>query len=150
MISVSPATFIYGKTKKIGKKNQQQAPLQQNNNPPLHPPHPFDTLIKLKFFELGMQIASGKAVPLCTSVVGSGQGTVKGRRRQGRQRKRLEDNIREWTGLEFAKSQRAVENRIKWRKLLVKSSMVVAFSWPAGIFFGECLTIHSLFVFFFF
>ena len=38
------------------------------------------------------------------------QGTVKGGRRQGRQRKRLEDNIREWTGLEFAKSQRAVEN----------------------------------------
>ena len=32
------------------------------------------------------------------------QGTVKGGRRQGRQRKRLEDNIREWTGLEFAKS----------------------------------------------
>ena len=32
------------------------------------------------------------------------QGTVKGGRRQGRQRKRGEDNIREWTGLEFAKS----------------------------------------------
>ena len=29
------------------------------------------------------------------------QGTVKGGRRQGRQRKRWEDNIREWTGLEF-------------------------------------------------
>ena len=39
------------------------------------------------------------------------QGTVKGGRRQGRQRKRLEDNIREWTDLEFGKSQRAVENR---------------------------------------
>ena len=39
------------------------------------------------------------------------QGTVKGARRQGRQRKRWEDNIREWTGLEFAKSQRAAENR---------------------------------------
>ena len=44
------------------------------------------------------------------------QGTVKGRRRQGRQRKRWEDNIREWAGLEFAKSRRAVENREKWRK----------------------------------
>ena len=32
------------------------------------------------------------------------QGTVKGGRRQGRQTKRWEDNIREWTGLEFAKS----------------------------------------------
>ena len=39
------------------------------------------------------------------------RGTVKGGKRQGRQRKRWEDNIREWTGLEFAKSQRAVENR---------------------------------------
>ena len=37
------------------------------------------------------------------------QGTVKGGRRQGRQRKRWEDNIREWTGLEFGKSRRAVE-----------------------------------------
>ena len=42
----------------------------------------------------------------------------KGGRRQGRQRKRWEDNVREWTGLEFAKSQRTVENRgKKWRKL---------------------------------
>ena len=38
------------------------------------------------------------------------------------QRKRWEDNIREWTGLEFGKSQRAVENREKWRKLVAKSS----------------------------
>ena len=44
------------------------------------------------------------------------QGTVNGRRRQGRQRKRWEDNIREWTGLEFAKSKRAVENRGKKRE----------------------------------
>ena len=48
------------------------------------------------------------------------QGTMKEGRRQGRQRKRWEDNIREWTGLEFGKSQRAVENREKWRKLVVK------------------------------
>ena len=34
------------------------------------------------------------------------QGTVKERRRQGRQKKRWEDNIRGWTGLEIAKSQR--------------------------------------------
>ena len=32
------------------------------------------------------------------------QGTVKGGRSQGGQRRRWEDNIREWTGLEFAKS----------------------------------------------
>ena len=52
------------------------------------------------------------------------QGTVKGVRRRGRQKKRWEDNTREWTCLEFAKSQRAVENREKWRKLVVKSSVV--------------------------
>ena len=52
------------------------------------------------------------------------QGTVKGERRQGKQRKKWEDNIREWTGLEFGKSQRAVENREKWRKLVAKSSVV--------------------------
>ena len=52
------------------------------------------------------------------------QGTVKGGKRQGRQRKRWEDNIREWTGLEFGRSQRAVENRKKWRKLVAKSSVV--------------------------
>ena len=49
---------------------------------------------------------------------------MKGRRRQGRQRERWEDNIREWTGLEFARSQRAVENRGKWRKVVAKSSVV--------------------------
>ena len=42
------------------------------------------------------------------------QGTVKMGRRPGRQRKRWKDNFKEWTGLEFAKSQRAVENREKW------------------------------------
>ena len=53
------------------------------------------------------------------------QGTVKGGRRQGRQRKRWEDNLREWTGLEFAKPKTAVENREKWRKLVAKSSVVL-------------------------
>ena len=32
---------------------------------------------------------------------------------------RWEDNIREWTGFEFAKSQKTAENREKWRKLMV-------------------------------
>ena len=38
------------------------------------------------------------------------QGTVKEGRKPDRQKKRWEDSIREWTDLEFAKSQRAVEN----------------------------------------
>ena len=49
------------------------------------------------------------------------QGTVKGGRSQGRQRKRWEDNIME---LEFGKPKRAVENREKWRKLVTKSPVV--------------------------
>ena len=52
------------------------------------------------------------------------QGTVKGGRRPGRQKRRWEDNFREWTGLEFGKSKRAVKNRRKWRKLVAKSSVV--------------------------
>ena len=52
------------------------------------------------------------------------QGTVKGERRQGRQMKSWEDIIRKWTGLEFGKSQRAVENRQKWRKLVAILSVM--------------------------
>ena len=37
---------------------------------------------------------------------------------------RNSDNIREWTGLEFAKSQRVVEIMEKWRKRVAKSSVV--------------------------
>ena len=65
----------------------------------------------------------------CLPFIRSGQNhllqvTVKGGRRQGRQRKRWEDDIREWIRLAFAKSQRAVGNRGKWRKLVVNSSVV--------------------------
>ena len=52
------------------------------------------------------------------------QGTVKSGKRQGRQRKRWKDNIREWTGLEFTKFQRAEEDRGKWKILVAKSSVV--------------------------
>ena len=49
------------------------------------------------------------------------QGTVKGRRRQGRQRKRWEDNIREWTVRE---AQEGSGEQGKWRKLVAKLSVV--------------------------
>ena len=51
------------------------------------------------------------------------QGTVKGERRQGRHRNRWEDNIREWTGLEFGKSQGSREQG-KMEKMVAKSSVV--------------------------
>ena len=48
---------------------------------------------------------------------------MKGEEDKADRKKRWED-IRERTGLEFGKSPRAVENREKWRKLVVKSSVV--------------------------
>ena len=62
---------------------------------------------KLRWYGHVSRSASGLAKTIL-------QGTVKGWRRQGRQRKRWEDNIREWTGLEFGRSQRAMENRENW------------------------------------
>ena len=53
------------------------------------------------------------------------QGTVKGGRRQGGKMKRWEDNIREWTGMEFGKTQRTVENRDKWRKLVAVKGLMM-------------------------
>ena len=41
------------------------------------------------------------------------QGTVKGGRRQGGQRKRWEDNIREWTGLEFGPEGSGEQGKIE-------------------------------------
>ena len=83
-------------------------------------PHEDLTIVKrrkLQWYSTVISRSSGLAKTIL-------QGTVKGGRRQGRHRKRWEDNIREWTGLQFAKAQRAVENREKWRKLVAKSSVV--------------------------
>ena len=52
------------------------------------------------------------------------QGTVQGGRRRGRQRKRWEDNIKEWSGLEWNIMLRKAENREECRKLVVKSTVV--------------------------
>ena len=52
------------------------------------------------------------------------QGTVKGKRKRGRQKKRWEDNIKEWTGMDFASSTRASENRSRWKGTVANSSVV--------------------------
>ena len=52
------------------------------------------------------------------------QGTVKGKRKRGRQKKRWEDNIKEWTGMDFASSTRAPENRSRWKEIVANSSVV--------------------------
>ena len=52
------------------------------------------------------------------------QSIVQVKRRKGRQKKRLEDNIKEWTGMDFASSTRAAEDRTRWTRIVVKSSVV--------------------------
>ena len=52
------------------------------------------------------------------------QGTVKGKRKRSRQKKRWEDNIKEWTGMDFASSTRAAENRSRWKGIVANSSVV--------------------------
>ena len=52
------------------------------------------------------------------------QGTVIGQRKRGRQKKRWEDNIKEWTGMDFASSTREAENKTRWKKTVANSSVV--------------------------
>ena len=53
------------------------------------------------------------------------QGTVKGARRRGRQKKRWEDNIKEWTGVGLGDSLRAAEDREVWEGIVATSSVVL-------------------------
>ena len=50
-------------------------------------------------------------------------GLGKGKRRRGRQKKRWQDNIKEWTGIDFASSTRTAENMTKLRGIVAKSSL---------------------------
>ena len=52
------------------------------------------------------------------------QGTVKGQRKRGRQKRRWEDNIKEWIGMDFASSARGAENRTRWKGIVGISSVV--------------------------
>ena len=80
-----------------------------------------DLLTIVKRRKLQWYVHASRSSGLAKTIL---QGTVQGGRRQGGQRKRWEDNLRELTCLEFGRSQRAVENRGKWRKLVAKSSVV--------------------------
>ena len=51
------------------------------------------------------------------------QGTVQGGRRRGRQNKRWEDNIPEWTGMTLGAAMRKAERREEWRELVARSSV---------------------------
>ena len=45
-------------------------------------------------------------------------------KKRGIQKKRLEDNIKEWTGMDFASSTRAAENRSGWKGIVANSSVL--------------------------
>ncbi|GFO14420.1 UDP-glucuronosyltransferase 2a1-like [Plakobranchus ocellatus] len=49
-------------------------------------------------------------------------GTVNGGRRRGRQKKRWDNNIREWTGLELRNTLRKAEDREEWKAVVRRSS----------------------------
>ena len=52
------------------------------------------------------------------------QGTVKGARRRGRQKKSWEDNVKEWTEMGFGDSLRAAEDREGWNGIVATSCVV--------------------------
>ena len=56
------------------------------------------------------------------------QGTVNGNRRKGRKKKRWKDNNKECTGMDFAGSTKAAEDRTRWKGVVAKSSVVS--QWP--------------------
>ena len=52
------------------------------------------------------------------------QGTVKGARKRGKQKKRWKDNIKEWTGMGFGDSLRGSKDREVWKDIFATSSVV--------------------------
>ena len=64
----------------------------------------------------------------CFSFIRSDQNHLARHSERGKKTRRTEEEVgrkhQEWTSLEFAKSQRAVENRGKWRKLVARSTVV--------------------------
>ena len=64
----------------------------------------------------------------CLLLIRSGQNHFARHSERRKKTRQTEEEVgrqhQEWTGVEFAKSQRAVANRKKWRKLVEKSSVV--------------------------
>ena len=54
----------------------------------------------------------------------TGHSERKKTKRQTEEEVRLEDNIKEWTGMDFASSTRAAENRSRWKGIVGNSSVV--------------------------
>ena len=73
-----------------------------------------DLLISIKKTKLHVARSGGLAKTIM-------QGTVQAGRKRGRQKKRWEDDIKEWTGLSFSDSQKAAQDRDKWREIVSSS-----------------------------
>ena len=65
-------------------------------------------------------------------------GTVQGGRRRGRQKKRWEDNIPEWTGMTLGAAMRKAERRDEWRELVARSSVVPLWRSRTSKVSGSC------------
>ena len=48
----------------------------------------------------------------------------KEKEKKDRKKKRWEDNIKEWTGVDFASSNTAAENRKRWKGIVANSPVV--------------------------
>ena len=59
-------------------------------------------------------------------------GTVPGGRKRGRQKKRWEDNIKEWTVLQLSDTLKKAESREEWRKLVAKTPVAPRLSMTKG------------------
>ena len=46
------------------------------------------------------------------------------RLKMDRRKKRWEDNIKEWARMDLSSSNRAAEKRIRWKRIVVRSSVV--------------------------
>ena len=44
---------------------------------------------------------------------------------RSRQKMKWEDNIKDWTGMDFASSTKAAENRTRWKGIVAESSEVL-------------------------
>ena len=49
---------------------------------------------------------------------------AQGKEKEKEADRRWEDNIKVWTGMDFASSTRAAENRIRWKGIVENSSVV--------------------------
>ena len=81
----------------------------------------YDFLTMVKKRKLRWYVHISRSTGMAKTIL---QGTVKGARRRGRQKKRWEDNIKEWTRMGFGDSLRAAEGRKGWKGIVATSSVV--------------------------